>query len=200
MILLILMALIAGGIGADDGDVVRLLGERAGQVETMTCDFVQTKRMSLLADELVSHGTMSFSRPGKLRWEYTRPYSYRFVFDGDRVFIGNDSRSNVMDAGSSKIFGTIARVMMNTVTGRVDKLGADFVVSVSGSAPSRVIMLTPKKREMKQLLKQVELTLDEKAGIVTHVRLSEKNGDVTDIALTGIKLNQPVDATLFTVP
>jgi len=182
------------------GDAAEILGRQAGRIESMTCSFVQTKHMSLLADELVSHGTMAFEKPGHLRWEYTRPYSYRFVLNGDRVFVGNDDRNSVIETGNSKIFGTIARVMMNTVTGRIEELGADFGVEVSGTSPGRVVTLTPKKREMKQMFKSVRLTLDEKSGTVGHIKLCEKNGDETDIVLSDIKLNIPVDAALFVVP
>lgn len=187
------------GVTASDDDVVGILGSQASEIETMTCDFVQTKQMSLLADKLVSYGTMAYRRPGSLRWEYTRPYSYRFIFNGDKVFVGNDDRNSVIDAGSNRIFGQIARIMLNTVTGHIDELHRDFLVEVKGDGPVRVLSMTPKKRELKQLLRMVELTFDEETGVVTHIGLTEKNGDVTDIALSDIKKNRPIDEKIFGV-
>lgn len=166
----------------------------------MTCCFVQTKHLSLLADEMVSRGTMSFKRPGLMRWEYTSPYSYRFVFDGDRVFVGNDYRSNVMDAKSNRMFGQIARIMISTVTGQLADAKSDFDISVGGTDESPTLTLTPRKREIKQLLSSVDLVLDTSANMVKEIKLREKNGDVTDIVLSDIVLNKPLDASLFVIP
>ncbi len=188
------------GQSALSADVVEKLSRAAADVETMTCRFVQTKHLSLLADEMVSRGTMSFKRPGLMRWEYTSPYSYRFVFDGDKVFVGNDSRSNVMDAKSNKMFGQIARIMISTVTGRLADAKADFDIAVGGTSESPILTLTPRRREIKQLLKSVDLVLDSSARMVTRISLREKNGDVTDIVLSDIVLNKPLDASLFAIP
>lgn len=198
----VVLSVFLGAVGllAQGEDVLSRLGGFATGVKTMTCSFVQTKRMVLLSDDMVSHGRMAFLSPDRLSWVYQTPYEYRFVLNGDKVYVGNDKRSSTVDIAENKLFGTIARVMMNTVVGRIDDLKADFGISVTGEAPSRVVGLTPKRREMKQMLKQVELFLDEKAGTVTHIRLSEKNGDVTDIVLKDIKLNVPIDETSFVIP
>lgn len=188
------------GQNAPSPDVIGNLSRAASRVETMTCCFVQTKHLSLLADEMVSRGTMSFKRPGLMRWEYTSPYSYRFVFDGDRVFVGNDHRSNVMDAKSNRMFGQIARIMISTVTGQLADAKSDFDISVGGTDESPTLTLTPRKREIKQLLSSVDLVLDTSANIVKEIKLREKNGDVTDIVLSDIVLNKPLDASLFVIP
>lgn len=198
-----LVILVVAGIlsaAAQGDDALSRFGDRVAAVGTMSCKFKQTKTIALLSDELVSQGRMYYDKSGKLCWEYLTPYEYRFVLNNGKVYMGNDKRNNVADVADNKIFGTIARVMMNTVTGRIGELDKDFEVRTGGESPARVVTLVPKRREMKQLLKQVELTLDEKAGTVTHIRLSEKNGDVTDIALTDIKLNVPADETHFIIP
>lgn len=205
--LVAILCLLAGAVAAfavepraDAGPVLEALSRSAAGVETMTCRFVQTKHLSLLADKMVSQGTMAFSRPGRLRWEYTSPYSYRFVSDGSKVLVGNDERSNVMDAAANRMFGQIARVMIATVTGSIAESRADFDIAVSGRSPARVLTLTPKRREIKQLLKSVDVILDETAGTVSGITLREKNGDVTEIVLTDIILNKPLDASLFAIP
>ena len=198
----IVLSVFLGAVGllAQGDDVLSRLDGFATGIKSMTCSFVQTKRMVLLYDDMVSHGRMAFQSPDRLSWVYQTPYEYRFVLNGDKVHVGNDKRSSTVNISENKLFGTIARVMMNTVTGRIDDLKADFGISVKGDAPSRVVCLTPKRREMKQMLRQVELMLDEKTGTVTLIRLSEKNDDVTEIVLKDIKLNVPIDETSFVIP
>ncbi len=190
----------SGDVCAQESVILERFVQKTSGISSMTCDFVQTKHISLLAEELKSSGSMTFRKPGQLRWEYTEPYIYRFIFNGERVFIGNDDRNNVIEARKNSIFGTIARVMMNTVSGRIGELKNDFDISLEGPATAHSINLIPKKREMKRLLSKVELTVDEKAGTITHIRLTEKNGDTTDITLSDIKLNTPVDETPFIIP
>ena len=60
--------------------------DKAAQTMTsMQCDFSQTKSMKLLSKEMQSKGIMYFKQPDKLRWQYTSPYDYTFIMNGDKV-------------------------------------------------------------------------------------------------------------------
>jgi len=57
-------------------------GARSGKAE-----FLQTVVAKSGRKPQVAAGTMSFSRPGKFRWVYERPYHQLIVGDGDRLWV-----------------------------------------------------------------------------------------------------------------
>ena len=61
--------------------MIAKINAAAAKIRTIQCDFQQTKTLSFLNDKMVSKGVMSYDHAGKLRWEYTSPYSYVFIIN-----------------------------------------------------------------------------------------------------------------------
>lgn len=191
-----------GGDAAVTDDVaaaIARVNKVAIGIRTMTCRFSQTKHLTMLRDEMQSSGTMAFVSPSRLRWEYTEPYSYRFIFNGDRVYVGNDAGSNVIDTRTNRMFGEIARLIINTVTGHIIDSADDFTFTLATGDKTSTFTLTPRKRELRQLIGSIDLTFDNSTCNIQSVTLREKNGDYTDIVLRDIQLNKPVDEKLFII-
>ncbi|MDE7386342.1 MAG: outer membrane lipoprotein carrier protein LolA [Muribaculaceae bacterium] len=186
-------------VPADVAAAIERVNGVAGGIRTMTCRFSQTKHLAMLRDEMQSSGTMAFVSPSRLRWEYTEPYSYRFIFNGDRVYVGNDAGSNVIDTRTNRMFGEIARLIINTVTGHIIDSADDFTFELTPGDKTSTFTLTPRKRELRQLISSIDLTFDNSGYNIQSVTLREKNGDHTDILLHDIQLNKPVNENLFAI-
>lgn len=171
----------------------------ASSVKTMQCDFVQTKSLKMLGDEMVSEGQMWCQQPNMLRWQYNTPYTYTFVLNNNKVTIKKGNHSDVIDVNKNKMFKEIARIMMNSVLGKVLTDKTDFKASVVQSGQFYIVTLIPQKKEMKQMFTSILLHYDNKLKLVTKVGMHEKNGDSTLIELKNIKKNVPVNASLFKI-
>jgi len=62
-----------------------------------------------------------------------------------------------------------------------------------------VALLTPKKKELKKLYKQVKVVFDSQKKTVETIDMTEVNGDKTRIALSQVKINGKIDEKNFTV-
>ena len=186
--------------GSELTTTVTALNKASAQLKSMECEFVQTKNLKMLKDKMVSKGKMYYAAPDKLRWEYTNPYQYLFIFNGSKVFIKNKGTQNVIDTKSNKIFKEVARIMMQTVTGKALSDSNDFVISVSKDASTYFVSMTPKKRDLKQLFQSVTLSFNRNSKLIDCIRINEKNGDYTVIKLTNLKSNRSLDAKLFSIP
>lgn len=184
----------------NDSQAISLINNSARQLTSLQCDFVQTKSMSMLNEKLVSRGTLMFKSADKLRWEYTSPYKYLFIFNGSKVYVKNQSKTNVIDTKSNKIFKEVARIMMNTVTGKALSDGSDFKIEIADAGGDYKIKLTPLRKEVKQMFKQVVLTFSKSQKTVTNIFIAETNGDTTDISLKNIVKNQSINETNFAIP
>lgn len=181
-------------------EVLATIGKAVSELRSMQCGFVQTKHMSMLADRMVSHGTMHYLRPDKLRWEYTQPYTYLFLFNGTKVYVGNKNRNNVMDTASNKLFREIAGIMMSTVTGKALTDPESFSLDVEETGKEWRVTLVPKKKEMKRMFRQVMLVFHRTDASIAGVEIYEKNGDKTIISMSDVSRNADVDETCFAIP
>ena len=181
-------------------DVITKLNQTSASIQTMSANFSQTKYLSMLSDKMVSDGKIYYSKSDKLRWEYTSPYQYLFIFNGTKVYVGNNSKKNIIDTNTNKVFKEIARIMMNTVTGTALSNNGDFETALSEDNNQWIVTLTPKKKELKSMFTKVVLYFNKKSNIVSEINIFEKNGDRTNIKFSGIQTNKSIDATLFNIP
>lgn len=181
-------------------DVIAKINQTSASIETMAADFTQTKNLSLLNDKMVSEGKIYYKRPDKLRWEYTSPYDYLFIFNGTKVYVGNKSRKDVIDTSSNKIFKEVARIMMSTVTGTALSNTTDFTITVDDSGNLWKVTLVPKKKELRNMFSKVVLSFNKANYQVSEIDIFEKNNDRTNIKFRNLKVNKQVDASLFNIP
>lgn len=180
--------------------IISRINTAASEIKTMTCSFTQTKNLSILNDKMVSHGKMLYSQPDKLRWEYTNPYQYLFIFNGSKIYIGNKSRKDVIDTNSNKVFKEVARIMMSTVTGKALSSTSEFTISVADERGAYVVTMLPKKKEIRQMFSRIELVFDKTGSMISEINIFEKNGDSTNIKITNISTNKAVDESNFAIP
>jgi outer membrane lipoprotein carrier protein len=194
-ILASLTALAQGG----EAQMRQIIAATAQAMKTMQCDFVQTKQLRMLNDKMVSEGRMYYSQKDKLRWEYTKPYQYIFILNGDRVLLKNKQRSDVIDVAQNKLFREIARIMMGSVVGDCLNDERTFKVSLVQSGGEWMATLVPQRKDMKQMFQRIVLHFDQQQGVVNRVVLTERGGDETTIELKNIRKNETITPSLFAV-
>ena len=179
--------------------MIEKIDKTASAMTGMQCEFTQTKSMKLLSKEMQSKGIMYFKRPNKLRWQYTSPYDYTFILNGDKVQIKSSKSTKNIDVQGNKMFRQITNIILNSVTGGSLKSSSDFNVEVYKKDNSYFAKLFPKKKEIKQLYQVIEIYFDPALTMVNSVRMVEKTGDETRVNLINTKLNVAVDEKMFAV-
>lgn len=204
-LLLLLLCLMAGtgttrSQDRPQAEIIAAIDRSASMLRSLQCDFVQTKELSLLQEQMVSHGVMYYRQEGgKLRWEYQTPYSYTFVLNGNRVLVRSGERTDVIETSGNRVFREIARIMMNSLTGKCLSDTADFEVRIASEAGRWIAELTPRRREMEQFFSRVRLHFDPDRRLVSRVEMIEKNGDRTVIDLKNMKTDAAIDESVFAV-
>ena len=169
------------------------------QLKTLQCDFVQKKAISILADEIISEGRMSFKQPDKLRWEYTKPYQYEFVMNGDKVMINSGTTKNVIEVNSSKMFREISKIIVSGINGAgifdKSKFTAQFMVG----AKDDMAILIPKQKEIKQLFNKIQIRFNKSDYTVNSVEIEELNEDTTFIEMKNKQFNKGLGDEMFDI-
>lgn len=181
-------------------EILAVIDRSASMLRSLQCEFVQTKELSLLQDRMVSRGVMYYRQEGgKLHWEYQTPYRYTFILNGNRVMVRSDERTDVIETSGNRMFREIARIMMNSLTGKCLSDTSDFEVRIFADAGRWIAELTPRRREMEQFFSRVRLHFDPDRQLVIRVEMVEKNGDRTVIDLKNLKTDATIDESVFAV-
>lgn len=179
-------------------EIIEKINSEAMKLASMQCEFVQTKKVVLLNDRMVSKGKMFYKQSNKLRWEYTTPYAYVFVLNGSKISFGKNQKE-VIDVNQSRVFKEIASIMMNSVVGKCLSDKKSFKTTIKASNSEYIATLIPQTKEIKRLFNTIILHFDRQQSFVVRVELIEKNGDVTTIDLKNIKKNNPVNDQVFSI-
>ena len=180
----------------DEVGIRQQIARGAASVKTLQCDFVQTKHLKMLSEALESRGRMYYRQAAQLRWEYTSPYTYTFILNGDRVLLRNSQRSDVIDTRQNSVFREIARLMLGSMTGQSLADDKTFHTTFTMRDGQWVATLVPQRKDLRQLFKKMLLY---GTTVVRRVELTEKNGDTTVIELKNIRTNENISADMFTV-
>ena len=199
IILMCLTPVLAMAQNEGEQKIIQKVSKAAQSMTSMQCDFVQTKHMKLLNDNMVSYGKMYYQQNSKLRWEYTSPYTYTFILNDSKVLLKKGNRNDVIDVNQNKMFKEIARMMMNSVVGKCLTDKKDFKISVAETTEQYVATLLPQKKDMKQMFSKVILYVNKRQLSIAKVEMQEKKGDNTVIELKNIQLNKNINASVFAI-
>lgn len=183
----------------NEAQIRQRVNQAAAAMKTMQCDFVQTKHLKMLNDVMVAQGKMYYQQRSKLRWEYTNPYAYIFVLNGDKVLLKNRQRNDVIDVNQNKMFREIAGIMMSSVVGNCLSDDKAFKTTITTANGEWIATLVPKRKDMRQMFQKIVLHFNQQRAVVSCVEMVEKNGDKTVINLKNIRTNETINAAVFAV-
>jgi outer membrane lipoprotein-sorting protein len=164
---------------------------------SLEADFEQEKTSEFLAAPEDSHGTISYLRPDRVRWEYAAPKPITLVLDGDEMLIWyrDLGRAERMRVGrvSTQVFHYL------TAGGSLESLLGYFSVTFTPPAadePYR-LELKPRYSRIAKRLTSMTLWIDRRLYLPVRVRYVEPNGDSTDYRLAHLRPDVPIEADRF---
>lgn len=200
-IIVVLFSCVMGVIAQDITKelLVAKVNQTALSIKSIECDFIQIKHISLLKEKMTSKGKMYYSNDNRLRWEYLSPYTYCFILNDTKVSLTSSSKKDIIDIKNNQMFQEIAKIMMNSVTGRCLSNTSDFNVEISTKSNKTIAILYPKRKTLRQLFTNITLNFNEDYSMIETVELFEKSGDKTEIKLINPKLNISIDENVFSI-
>ncbi len=199
ILILSLVALTSVAQTPQERQAIQQVSRAAAAIKTMQADFVQTKHLRMLGDKMVSRGRMCYQQSNRLRWEYTKPYAYTFILNGNSVMMSKGGHRDVVDVNRNKVFREIAQMMMSSVVGTCLTDSKRFKVSMTVNKQTCTATLLPQKKDVKAMFTRIVLVFNRKTSVVSKVIMYEKNGDRTEITLDNVRIGAAVSPTEFTI-
>ena len=184
---------------AQQKQIVEKIDRSAQRMTTMQCTFTQTKSMKMLSKKMISKGVMYFKRPSQLRWQYTSPYDYTFLLNGDKIRLKSAKSTKDISVQGNKMFRQITNIILNSITGGSLRSTSDFWLEMYKTGNTYFARLYPKKKELKQVYQIIEIYFSPALDCVSSVKMIEKSGDTTLVELNGIKYNASINEKMFSL-
>ncbi len=166
-------------------------------LRTLQADFVQTKKMDFLKNDIVSSGKMALQSPNLLSWKYSKPYKYSVIFKNNRIYIDNQGKKSAVDA-KSKYFEKINRLISGSATGNLFN-DPEFKVSYYKTGAFTIARFVPKSSQLLKYVRQIDLYFTKDDTTVSRVSMQEASGDTSDIVFKNTKVNAKLPAASFSL-
>lgn len=187
-----------GDATAASADCVRrtaaAIQHRYENVSDLTAHFEQTTRSVSLGGpgaEQASRGTVTFAKPGRMRWHYLEPEESQVVSDGKTLWIYDPSLGEVqrLPMGDGYLSGAAVQFLL----GEGDML-RDFEVSArSCTDESAELDLVPREPATYQRLR---IVADPRSGDLSQTQVVDLLGNVTRVTFSELRANtHPPDST-----
>lgn len=172
------------------------LATKAGNLQTLSGDFVQSKHMKMMDNEAESKGKIYFKSPDVLKWEYVSPYDYKILFKDGHLYINDEGHKSITDTRANKLFGRLGKLISGSVNGNLLEDTENFDISFYRYHDLIMARLRPKDNKLARLFDEIIMLFDAD-NLVKSVRLQEDTGDYTKIEFINIKVNQPIPSQVF---
>ncbi len=172
--------------------------EVAKSTNTIKSDFLQEKYMDFLEEKITSRGKFFYKKENKIRWEYTKPYNYLILINGDKITIKDNEKENHYDAKSSELFKKINDLIVSTVKGNILK-NPDFTVTLYQNSKFYMVILVPKEKQMLDYLSKIEIYFYKSNYSVNRFVMYESATDYTSIVFINKKVNEKIPDSNFIV-
>jgi outer membrane lipoprotein-sorting protein len=175
------------------------LAETTQATNTIESKFIQEKNLSVISEKIITRGKFYFKKENKLRWEYTDPFRYLIIMNGDKVLIRDEKKENRFDAASNKVFTEINSIMVGSIRGTILNEKTKFNIDYLESTEFNLVKLSPLSQQLKVFIAEIRIFFNKVNYTVSRLEIEEPSGDFTKIEFTGLKMNTPVSDEIFSV-
>ena len=177
--------------------VKNAITNRNEQIQTLICPFVQTKKMAVLKEEVVTKGNMYFQKNDRFRWEYTGENPFVFVQNGEEYFSLMNGKVSEIKDNSARLFQEIAKLVTSSINGDILENTKKFTIEYQENNNFVLIHLTPIPKSMKNFISKIKLYFNKTNYLVSKIEILESEEDTTTIQFENVKVNQTINPQIF---
>jgi outer membrane lipoprotein carrier protein len=169
---------------------VKQLKAFLSSAKTITANFKQVLINEAGDPFQSSSGLFYLQRPGKFRWDYTKPFQQQIISTSGKVWFYDADLEQVTIKKLDQSVGSTPALLLS---GDVP-LEDNYTIEQQGSEGSMIwVKLLPKGQD--STFKYVLIGLEK--GVLSGMQLNDNFGQLTRIYFSNLKVNQPVEANLF---
>ncbi|HMU77497.1 MAG: outer membrane lipoprotein carrier protein LolA [Bacteroidetes bacterium] len=162
---------------------------------SIKADFIEQRFMSALKEPQTSYGIFYYKKENKLRWEKTKPSSYVFISENNKVRVKENNHEK--DVSSyNQVVGRIKDLMLTLVNGDFSN-GKQFDPQYFQTKTEYIVKLKPRNKRMSNAFDYIQLSFNKKNLLLEELAFYEKSGDRNIMKFSNQMVNQELNDSLF---
>ncbi len=162
---------------------------------SIKADFVEQRFMSALKEPQTSFGIFYYKKENKLRWEKTKPTSYVFISENNKVRVKENNHEK--DVSSyNQVVGRIKDLMLTLVNGDFSN-GKQFDPQYFQTKSEYIVKLKPRNKRMSNAFDYIQLSFNKKNLLLEELTFYEKSGDRNIMKFSNQMVNTELSDSLF---
>ena len=142
----------------------------------LSAHYREEKRIALLAEPLVSEGTVHYAPPDRIARHTLTPTSSSVVLDGTTLRFGDGKTERSIDVASSPVVRAFVDSFLAVLAGDRAALERSFKVDFqTPGAQKWELTLTPREASLGGIIRDIRFTGD--ALVLSQMRIREASGD-----------------------
>lgn len=162
---------------------------------SIKADFIEQRFMSALKEPQTSYGIFYYKKENKLRWEKTKPTSYVFISENNKVRVKENNHEK--DVSSyNQVVGRIKDLMLTLVNGDFSN-GKQFDPQYFQTKSEYIVKLKPRNKRMSLTFDYIQLSFNKKNLLLEELAFYEKSGDRNIMKFSNQMVNTELSDSLF---
>ncbi len=162
------------------------------RIETMQAGFIQTRYDENGQPLQTSEGTFALQRPGKFRFEYTKPYRQLYVADGGKIWNYDPDLEQVIVKSVDAALGDTPALLLSGKRPLTEK----FIIRELKREESDLQWLELRPKQEESSFKSVRLGFSTKG--LRLMEVVDILGQTTRLQFRQVRVNEPLPPELFT--
>ena len=199
-LLFILGLFVCIGLHAQN-DILSEIEKGNAAYNTIQGDFTQTKTLAAKGTKVQSEGMLYISGDHQMAQHYQTPSADVLIINGDDFYMVRGKKKNKFNTDKNKTMRSLRNTLLYCVHGKPAALAAENgaeITAVQKSDGYEVTLVSTKKTARGYA--KIVLLYDLKTKLLTRMQMNEYNGNSTLYQMSGLRTNQPIDASVYVIP
>lgn len=199
-LLFILGLFVCIGLHAQN-DILSEIEKGNAAYNTIQGDFTQTKTLAAKGTKVQSEGLLYISGDHQMAQHYQAPSTDVLIINGNDFYMVRGKKKNKFNTDKNKTMRSLRNTLLYCVHGKPAALAAENgaeITAVQKSDGYEVTLVSTKKTARGYA--KIVLLYDLKTKLLTRMQMNEYNGNSTLYQMSGLRTNQPIDASVYVIP
>lgn len=199
-LLFILGLFVCIGLHAQN-DILSEIEKGNAAYNTIQGNFTQTKTLAAKGTKVQSEGLLYISGDHQMAQHYQASSADVLIINGNDFYMVRGKKKNKFNTDKNKTMRGLRNTLLYCVHGKPAVLAAENGAEITAAQKSdgyEVTLVSTKKTARSYA--KIVLLYDLKTKLLTRMQMDEYNGNSTLYQMSGLRTNQPIDASVYVIP
>ncbi len=187
-------------VAKEDENLDTVLDQIQGKYEKIddfSSKFTQEATVKALKKVQRAQGEVWFKKPGKMRWNYSRPTKDEIVSDGTTIWFYNEEEKQVIESPLSEAIDTPTTTTLISGLGNLKTLFDARFSTNNPATNSNTYFIDLIPKENSEEYTNVTIAVDKHSMLVNTIYLYDPFGNLTTVKLNDMQINNGIPDSLF---